>query len=198
MSGPQRQQLADVETITPALTDKAVTIQAGKVKTSLYSAIYDLFKTGYDSVYTTASAVTLQISNALIGYATEDFADIAAAGAEAAANSYTDGVAATKQNIFDYSVTETGVNIVTINGVSGGVAEFTDVVAKNSFAVFKINSDLFLNKSKIVYSLNYNGNGYPVILSYRIVLGQVTFQVANISTTLDTNDSIIIEYQIVG
>lgn len=132
------------------------------------------------------------------GFATETYADIAAAGAEAAANSYTDGVVATKQNVFDYSVTETGGNLVTIDGVSGGVAEFTDVVAKNSFAVFKINSDLFLAKSKIIYSLNYNGNGYPVILSYKIALGQVTFQVANISTTLDTSDNIVIEYQIVG
>ena len=130
-------------------------------------------------------------------FATETYADNAASSAEAAANSYTDGVAATKQNIFDYSVTETSGNIVTIDGVSGGVAEFTDVVAKNSFAVFKINSNLFLAKSKIIYSLNYNGNGYPLILNYKIALGQVTFQVANISSSLDTDDNIIIEYQIV-
>lgn len=142
------------------------------------------------------------INSALLNYATESYADNVADNAQSnaisSANGYTDGVVATKQNVFDYSVTETGGNLVTIDGVSGGVAEFTDVVAKNSFAVFKINSDLFLAKSKIIYSLNYNGNGYPVILSYKIALGQVTFQVANISTTLDTSDNIVIEYQIVG
>lgn len=198
MSGPIRRELPEVEVVTPTLTDKAVTIQAGKVKNSLLSTIYNLFKTSFDSVYTTTSAVALQIANALTGYATETYTDIAAAGAETAANSYTDGVAATKQPLFDYSVTETGTNTVTIDDVIGGVAEFTDVVIKNGFVTFKVNSNLILAKNKIIYSLNYNGNGYPVILSYKIVLGQVIFQIANISSSLDTDDNIIIEYQIVG
>jgi hypothetical protein len=53
MSGPQKQKLADVTTVTPTLNDKTVTIQTGKVRTSLYSAIYDLFKAKFDDLYAT-------------------------------------------------------------------------------------------------------------------------------------------------
>jgi hypothetical protein len=51
MSGPIKQPLADVTTVTPTLNDKAVTIQANTVRTSSYTAIYNLFKTGFDALY---------------------------------------------------------------------------------------------------------------------------------------------------
>jgi hypothetical protein len=51
MSGPIRQPLADVASVTPTLNDKAVTIQNNTVRTSSYTAIYNLFKTGFDAVY---------------------------------------------------------------------------------------------------------------------------------------------------
>jgi hypothetical protein len=51
MSGPIKQPLADVASVTPTLNDKAVTIQNNTVRTSSYTAIYNLFKTGFDAVY---------------------------------------------------------------------------------------------------------------------------------------------------
>lgn len=198
MSGPIKTKLPDVEVVTPALTDKAVTIQAGKVKTSLYSAIYNLFKTGYDSVYTTASAVALQISNALSGYATETYATNAANNAESNANLYTDGLVATKQPLFDYSVSEIGGDSVTINGVDGGIAEFTDFIPDSSFVVFAIDSDRIDDSSKIIYSLRYVGTGYPLIVNYTSMDGRCEFTIANIDTAASTDQNIIIEYQIVG
>ena len=51
MSGPIRQPLADVAPVTPTLNDKAVTIQNNTVRTSSYTAIYNLFKTGFDAAY---------------------------------------------------------------------------------------------------------------------------------------------------
>lgn len=70
MSGPQRTQLATVSTVTPSLTDKAIVSQTNTVKASTFQSIYNLFKTGYDTVYTTTSAVAAQITAALTNYVT--------------------------------------------------------------------------------------------------------------------------------
>lgn len=198
MSGPQRQQLADVQTVTPALTDKAVTIQAGKVKTSLYSAIYNLFKAGFDLIYLTAAD--------LVGYATESYADAAAstAGSNAitTANGYTDTEVATKQDLFDYSGSASGVTPLTINTVLGGTAEFTDTVNANATKTLRINSDQIEVTSKIIYTLVYNGAGFPQILSHVVSSTRVDFLVANIDVTgsggTNTDSPLTIEYQIVA
>lgn len=70
MSGPQRTQLGTVATVTPTLTDKAIVSQTNTVKASTFQSIYNLFKTGYDTVYTTTSAVAAQITAALVNYVT--------------------------------------------------------------------------------------------------------------------------------
>lgn len=70
MSGPQRTQLATVSTVTPTLTDKAIVSQTNTVKASTFQSIYNLFKTGYDTVYTTTAAVAAQITAALTNYVT--------------------------------------------------------------------------------------------------------------------------------
>jgi hypothetical protein len=62
MSGPIRQPLADVTTVTPTLNDKAVTIQANTVRTSSYTAIYNLFKTGFDAIYASVAALNTKLS----------------------------------------------------------------------------------------------------------------------------------------
>lgn len=194
MSGPQRQQLADVETVTPALTDKAVTIQAGKVKTSLYSAIYNLFKTGYDTLYLTPSSLN--------GYATQTYANSAANTALNSANSYTDLSVSGKQDLFDYSGSASGTTSVTIDDVRGGVAEFTQVIVRRTVQSFRINSNLITENSKIIPVLVYNGSGYPFILNQRVAEGRVDILVANGDLYgtggTDTNASIFIEYQIVA
>lgn len=70
MSGPQRTQLATVASVTPTLTDKAIVSQNNTVRTSTFQAIYNLFKAGYDTVYTTTAAVAAQITAALTNYVT--------------------------------------------------------------------------------------------------------------------------------
>ena len=136
------------------------------------------------------------------GFATENFADIAAAGAEAAANSYTDGVSATKQDKFTFSTTVTGASPLTIDNVKGGVASFSDVIVKDNVAQLVVNSNQITATSKINYNLNYKGGGYPVVLFYKVSTGVLTFTVGNLDITggvpLDTDDLIKIEYQIVG
>lgn len=60
MSGPQRKPLATVDTVTPTLNDKAIISQVGNtVKSSTLQSIYNLFKTGFDTVYATIA----QLSN---------------------------------------------------------------------------------------------------------------------------------------
>ena len=61
------------EVTTSELADKVPTLQGGVNKVTTLQKIYNLLKNSFDSVYTTASAVASQISNALNGYATEGF-----------------------------------------------------------------------------------------------------------------------------
>ena len=137
---------------------------------------------------------------------TKVYVDTAASTAEAnaiaAAKDYTDNEIITKQNLFDYSVIAIGVTPLTINGVNGGVAEFTNVIARNTSATLRINSDAITATSKIIYSLKYNGAGFPQILSHFNVANRVDFLIANTDPTLGlgvaTNASLFIEYQIVG
>lgn len=122
--------------------------------------------------------------------------------AESAANSYTDGEVATKQNLFDYSGSASGTTAVTIDDLSGGVAEFTQVIVRKTTQSFRINSNIIEATSKIIPVLVYDGAGYPVILSQKLAAGRVDFLVANLDVLTtggtDTDASIFIEYQIVG
>lgn len=194
MSGPIRQQLADVASVTPTLNDKAVTIQANTVRTSSYTAIYNLFKTGFDLIYLTAAD--------LVGYATEIYADNAATNAEANANNYTDIEVATKQDLFDYSGAATGTTAVTINSVKGGVATFTQTILPRKVQYFRINSDQITATSKIICTLVYDGAGYPLIANQKLATNRIDILVTNGDLLADggatTNASIFIQYQIVG
>jgi hypothetical protein len=222
MSGPIRQPLADVASVTPTLSDKAVTIQANTVRTSSYTAIYNLFKTGFDTVYATIAALNTKLSltggtmsgaiamgtakitglgNPTLAQdaATKTYVDTAASTAEANANNYAD---TTKQPLFDYSGAATGTTAVTINTFKGGTATFTQVVAKKSSQYFRINSDQISATSKIIVTLVYDGNGYPIIASQKLATTRVDILVVNpdILTTggTDTSANIAIQYQIVG
>lgn len=151
MSGPQRQQLADVQTVTPALTDKAVTIQAGKVKTSLYSAIYNLFKTGYDAVYATSTNVTSEIAAALVGYATQAYVILGNAATLSSANSYTDAQVGTKLNKFNTANNNNDSGNVysgTLNGETGTIL-FTGNINANDYAVFTVGNNSCTTSSRI-------------------------------------------------
>ena len=140
------------------------------------------------------------ITNAVSTNAT-DYTDSETANALTAAKDYTDGEVATKQNLFDYSGSAIGASPLTINGVNGGVAEFTNVIARNTSATLRINSDAITATSKIIYSLKYSGAGFPQILSHFNIANRVDFLIANTDPTLGlgtaTNASLFIEYQIV-
>lgn len=126
----------------------------------------------------------------------------AAATAETNANEYTLNALSTKQNLFDYTLSVSGVTAVTMNGVQGGTAIFTQVVNKKSSQYFRINSDQITATSKIIVTLVYDGNGYPIIASQKLATNRVDILVVNpdILTTGGTNTdaSISIQYQIVG
>ena len=138
--------------------------------------------------------------------ATKTYVDTAASAAEAnavtTAKDYTDNEILLKQNLFDYSLSVSGVTAVTMNGVQGGTATFTQVVARKSSQYFRINSDQILATSKIIVTLVYDGAGYPIIASQKLATNRVDILVVNpdILTTGGTNTdvSISIQYQIIG
>ena len=131
--------------------------------------------------------------------ATKTYVDTAASTAEANANNYAD---TTKQPLFVYGGTGMGTTAVTINTFKGGTATFTQVVAKVSTQYFRINSDQILTTSKIIVTLVYDGNGYPIIASQKIAGGRVDILVVNPDILgtggTDTSANILIQYQIVG
>jgi hypothetical protein len=131
--------------------------------------------------------------------ATKTYVDTAASTAEANANNYAD---TTKQPLFVYGGTGIGTTAVTIHTFKGGTATFTQVVAKVSTQYFRINSDQILATSKIIVTLVYDGNGYPIIASQKIAGGRVDILVVNPDILgtggTDTSANILIQYQIVG
>lgn len=90
------------EVTTSNLIDELPTLQGGVNKKTTLQKVYNLFKTSFDTVYTTTSAVATQISNALTNYATQIYAsnaaNTAASSALISANSYTDSAVSTKQD----------------------------------------------------------------------------------------------------
>ncbi len=121
---------------------------------------------------------------------------------DAATKFYVDTEVSSKQDLFDYAATETGVNEVTINDAKGGVARYTSVLIKRTTINFIINSNQITSTSKIIATLKYDGTGFPILINYRVSSGQAFFVVGNIDPTgsggADTNSNIFIEYQIVG
>jgi hypothetical protein len=107
-----------------------------------------------------------------------------------------------KQDLFDYSGSAIGASPLTIDDVNGGVAEFTNIIARNTSATLRLDSNQITATSKIIYTLKYSGAGFPQILSHLASSGRVEFKIANTDPTLGsgtaTNASLFIEYQIVG
>jgi hypothetical protein len=201
MNGPIRQPLADVASATPTLNDKAVTIQAGKVITSLYSDIYNLFKTGFDAAYLTLTGGTMSGNINMNGSKVRGLGE-PSADEDATTKFYVDKAVATKQDAFDYSGAATGATIVTINGVKGGVATFTQTINPRNVQYFRINSNQITTTSKIIAFVIYDGNGYPLIVNQRISANRVNILVTNADVLGNggavTNANIVIQYQIVG
>jgi hypothetical protein len=209
MSGPQRQQLADVATVTPTLTDKAVTIQAGKIKSSLYSAIYDLFKTGFDAVYATIASVNGKLSltgGTMSGAIAMGTSKITGLGnptlaQDAATKTYVDTAVSPKQNEYDLSNTATGTTNVSIDATSG-IGIFTQPVIRKTSAFFDINNTFVeAGETKVEYGLEYEGRGFPLIMHYEILPNRLRFHVANIAVDggsgTDTDSNLQITFRII-
>lgn len=154
MSGPQRKELALVDSSTTSLTDKALFIINNKVRSTVWSNIYNLFKQGYDTLY----ATTAQLAN----YATQTYANNAASTAQSnaitSANGYTDTQVATKQ-------TKQSTNIISINAQGSS----TLVSANCILSIFNIpggtgnkqitiNTGGFINDGDFLqFTVKYNG-----------------------------------------
>jgi hypothetical protein len=201
MSGPIKQPLADVASATPTLNDKAVTIQAGKVRTSLYSAIYNLFKTGFDAAYLTLTGGTMSGNINMDGSKVRGLGE-PSADEDATPKLYVDEAVATKQDAFDYSGAATGATTVTINGVKGGVATFTQTINPRKIQYFRINSNQITATSRVIVTIVYDGAGYPLIVNQKLASTRIDILVTNADVLADggatTNANIVIQYQIVG
>ncbi len=133
-----------------------------------------------------------------------DYVDAETGNVYSLAKDYTDTQVATKQDLFDYSGAATASSSVTIDNKKGGVATFTRVIPAKDYRILTLNSNLIFSTSKIIPVLVYkdSGAGFPVILSQFVIAGKVDFIIANLdadgSGGLDTNDSLLIQYQIVG
>lgn len=85
------------EVTTNGFTDQVPVFQTDNKKTTLQK-IYNLFKLSFDNVYTTASAVSTQITSALSTYATQTFTIDAANESLDNANQYTNNALILKQD----------------------------------------------------------------------------------------------------
>jgi hypothetical protein len=188
MSGPIRQPLADVTTVTPTLNDKAVTIQANTVRTSSYTAIYNLFKTGFDAVYASIAALNDKLSltggtmRGPIAMGTSKITGLAdpTANQDAATKKYVDTTAGggNKQDNYDLSNVGVSATTVTINALSG-VATFTQKLRSKSNAYYEINNTEIDEGDKIEYHLYYTGAGFPIIMHYQTIANRIKLHIGN-------------------
>ena len=174
--------------------DQFALVQNGETMKTTMSKIATFLGT----IFTTVSAVTAQISAALVGYATELYADNAANGAVTTANGYTDTKVALRQLEYDLTSTASGTNVVTIDKISG-VATFTQILLRKTSAYYEINNSEIVADDLVELDLFYNGAGYPLIMHYRTELGKIRMHLANIAVDggsgLDTNASMFISFR---
>ena len=155
-----------------------------------------------DTIFTTTSDVASQITTALVGYATQTYANNAASTAEAnaieAAKEYADSQLETKQDNYSLGNTESGTTAVTINATSG-VATFTQVLAKKSSAYYEINNTSIAEGDFIECNLKYDGAGFPLIMHYRTIANRIRIHIANVAVDggsgIDTNANLIVTFR---
>ena len=153
------------------------------------------------TIFTTTTAVTAQISAALVGYATQTFATTAANGAVTTANAYTDTQIATRQIEYNLNNTATGTNKVTINELSG-VATFTQILTKKDNAYYEVENALVeAGVTKVESKLYYAGQGFPILMHYRTEAGKIRFHIGNVAVDggagLDTNANMEIAFRLI-
>ena len=177
--------------------DQFALVQNGETMKTTMSKIATFLGT----IFTTTTAVTAQISAALVGYATQTFATTAANGAVTTANGYTDTQIATRQIEYNLNNTATGTNKVTINELSG-VATFTQILTKKDNAYYEVENALVeAGVTKVESKLYYAGQGFPILMHYRTEAGKIRFHIGNVAVDggagLDTNSNMEIAFRLI-
>lgn len=177
--------------------DQFALVQNGETMKTTMSKIATFLGT----IFTTTTAVTAQISAALVGYATQTFATTAANGAVTTANGYTDTQIATRQIEYNLNNTATGTNKVTINELSG-VATFTQILTKKNNAYYEVENALVeAGVTKVESKLYYAGQGFPILMHYRTEAGKIRFHIGNVAVDggagLDTNANMEIAFRLI-
>jgi hypothetical protein len=162
--------------------DQFALVQNGETMKTTMSKIATFLGT----IFTTVSAVTAQITAALVGYATE---------------AYVDTEVGTRQLNYDLNNTATGPRAVTINALSG-VAVFTSILGKKDNAYHDINNSLIEGaETKVECNLYYAGAGYPILMHYRTEAGKIRFHIGNVAVDggagTDTNANMEITFRII-
>ena len=177
--------------------DQFALVQNGETMKTTMSKIATFLGT----IFTTTTAVTAQISAALVGYATQTFATTAANGAVTTANAYTDTQIATRQIEYNLNNAATGTNKVTINELSG-VATFTQILTKKNNAYYEVENTLVeAGVTKVESKLYYAGQGFPILMHYRTEAGKIRFHIGNVAVDggagLDTNSNMEIAFRLI-
>lgn len=177
--------------------DQFALVQNGETMKTTMSKIATFLGT----IFTTTTAVTAQISAALVGYATQTFATTAANGAVTTANGYTDTQIATRQIEYNLNNAATGTNKVTINELSG-VATFTQILTKKNNAYYEVENALVeAGVTKVESKLYYAGQGFPILMHYRTEAGKIRFHIGNVAVDggagLDTNSNMEIAFRLI-
>ena len=181
--------------------DQFALVQNGETMKTTMSKIVTFLGT----IFTTTTAVTAQISAALVGYATEGYADSAASTAEGNAiqvsKEYTDDQIATRQLEYNLANTATGTNKVNIDELSG-VAVFTKVLNKKANAYYEVENTLVeAGVTKVESKLYYAGQGFPILMHYRTEAGKIRFHIGNVAVDggagLDTNANMEIAFRLI-
>ena len=192
-------KISELELVTAnASGDQFPLVQNGETMKTTLSKIV----TYLDTFFTTASEVASQITAALNGYATEEYADSAASAAEgnaiAAAKEYADSQLETKQDDYNLGNTATGTTSVSINATSG-VATFTQILGKKSNAYYDINNTEIEAGDFIECNLFYTGAGFPILMHYQTISDRIRLHIGNVAVDggsgTDTNANLVVTFR---
>ena len=196
MSGPIRQPLADVASVTPTLNDKAVTIQANTVRTSSYTAIYNLFKAGFDTVYATIAALNTKLSltggtmSGAIAMGTNKITGLGTptANQDAATKLYVDNqvgaIPTLNQVLTSGNTSQLNASIKTLELFDPTYINYGSINLNNS--VFTITNSFgtqIINMQNSIFSLGYHYNSKTVNLESNLLSANRTFAFPDIDGT---------------
>jgi hypothetical protein len=116
----------------------------------------------------------------------------------AAIKNYITNAITTKTKV-DVSNSATGSTSVTVNGVSGR-AIFTNSILPNGISTFTIQNSEAANYSSIFLSLKYDiaSNGNPILVYYSLSGTNISIKIYNLTDLNSTNDSIIVDFILMG